>query len=213
MIQSPPAQPPAPTSPPPQPQPSVIPLPAAASLPPQPQPNVVPPPAVEPVIQIPPVQPPAPASPPPQHQPNAVPPPVPEPVMQSPPPKPEIVVEPPPPPEPVITLEDVYDGKEITAEQIDTLFNREKDAANDTFNGKTLLIKGVVDKVFIRDQLDIRYIMLIDAKKKMTWSLRCTFNKEESSKVSRVQEGQAVVVQGKYEGVSKNIIFKDCVLV
>jgi hypothetical protein len=44
------------------------------------------------------------------------------------------------------------------------------------------------------------------------WSLRCTFDKDESSKLNRLSEGQAVAVRCKYDSYSKNIIFKDCVL-
>lgn len=168
--------------------------PPAAPAPPQAQPSSEPPPVAEPVMPSPPVPPAATAPQSPPDQPSPVPP------------------APPPPPEPSLKLEDIKDGMEITAEQIDALFNRDKDAANSCFTGKTLIIKGIVDKIFIRDHLDIRYIMLVDAKRSMTWNLRCTFNKEEASKLSRLQEGQAIAVGGKYEGVSKNIIFKDCIL-
>jgi exonuclease VII large subunit len=47
----------------------------------------------------------------------------------------------------------------------------------------------------------------------MVWSIRCTFGQESSSKLTRLNEGQEVVVRGKYDGYGKNIIFKDCVLV
>jgi hypothetical protein len=134
-------------------------------------------------------------------------------VVPPPPKKPELIIEPEPIPEPTIQLADIQDGTEITVEQIDTLFRLEKNSANSAFTDKTLIIRGAVERVFIKDQLDIRYIMLASKRQKMTWGLRCTFNKEESSKISRVQEGQEVAVEGKYDGYSKNIIFKDCVLI
>lgn len=124
-----------------------------------------------------------------------------------------MIIEPEPVPEPTIKLEDIQDGMEIAAEQIDALFRKAKETANAFFTGKTMVIQGIVEKVFVRDQLDIRYIMLTNARKNMTWSLRCTFNKDESSKVSRLQEGQEVAVQGQYEGYSKNIIFRDCTII
>ena len=127
--------------------------------------------------------------------------------------KPDMVIEPEPVPELTIKLEDIKDGMQIPAEQIDALFRIDKVGANTAFTSKTVAIKGTVEKVFVRDQLDIRYIMLTDAHKRMTWSLRCTFGKEESPKVASLQEGQEVTVQGKYEGYSKNIIFRDCVLI
>ncbi len=101
----------------------------------------------------------------------------------------------------------------ITAEQVDALFRMAKEPANDAFTGKTVILKGIVEKVFVRDQLDIRYIMITNARKSMAWSLRCTFNKGESSRASVLHEGQEVAVQGKYEGYSKNIIFRDCIVI
>ena len=79
--------------------------------------------------------------------------------------------------------------------------------------GKTLVVKGVVERVFVREHLEIRYIVLTGAGKKVLWSVRCTFDKENSSQLSRLNEGQEVAVRGKYDGYGKNIIFKECVLV
>jgi hypothetical protein len=208
---------------PPQPPPMTMEPPAPALLP-EPEPDIEPPPAPEPVAELvkdevtpppPPVEKPA-LEPTPPPIPPQVKEPIPEPVPPPKPPpvkKPELVIKPEPPPEPKIKLEDIQDGMEIAAEQIDALFIMAKESANNTFTDKTVIIRGVVEKIFIKDQLDIRYIMMTSAQKKMAWGLRCTFNKEESSKVSRLQEKQEVAVQGRYEGYSKNIIFKDCVLV
>jgi hypothetical protein len=226
--------------PPPQAQPSAAPPPVAEPPPPE-QPNVEPPPVIEPppLEQESAVPSPAPESPP-QAQEGAVSPPAPEPAPEpvqpiaSPPPppiqsepapepvappvpppaaKPQIFIEPEPLPEPTIKLEEIQDGMEITAEQIDALFRTAKERANAKLTDKTMVIRGVVEKVFVKDLLDIRYVMVTSAQKKMTWGLRCTFNKEGSSQLASLKEGEAVAVQGKYEGYSKNIIFKDCVLV
>ncbi len=207
LRQSPPVQPvlppsPEPIPPPVQPAAPVPPPPSKSEVPPEPAPLITPPPAPRPQL-------------PPEPKPELIiePGPVPESITPPPEPEPELIIEPEPIPEPAIKLEEIQDGMEITAEQIDALFRKEKDAADSALTDKTLVIKGVVEKVFVREHLDIRYIILTGASKRMTWSLRCTFNKEESPKLTRLQEGQAVVVQGKYESVSKNIIFKDCVLV
>jgi hypothetical protein len=142
----------------------------------------------------------------------AAPQPEPEPVP-APEPRQEINLEPEPPPEPPIKLESISDGMEITADQIDALFRANKSGAHTEFAGKTLVVRGIVEKVFIREHLEIRYIMLTGTGRRMLWSSRCTFNKEEASKLSGVNEGEAVAVRGKYYGYSKNIMFKDCVLV
>jgi hypothetical protein len=140
----------------------------------------------------------------------------PPPVQKSPLPsgsKPEFFAEPEPPPEPMITLEDVEDGMAIAVEQIDSLFRTNKEAANSTFADKTFIIQGIVEKTFIREHLDIRYILLTGIMKGITWSLRCTFEKENAGGLTNLQEGQAVTIQGTYDSYGKNIIFKDCALV
>lgn len=174
-----------------------------------------PPKSEQPVIQLPPPEP-KPASPPraevaPSSEPLITPPPLPK--QELPPtPRPEIKIQPEPPPVTAIKLEEIRDGMEITADQIDALFKADKSAANAKFAGKTLVIHGIVEKVFVREHLEIRYIMLTGVQKKLTWSLRCAFDKDESAKLTRLDEGQAVALRCKYDGYSKNIIFKDCVL-
>jgi len=78
---------------------------------------------------------------------------------------------------------------------------------------KSLVIRGIVGKVFIRDHIDVRYIILNGRQKRLLWSVRCGFGSQSLPQLSRLNEGQAVAVRGKYDGYSKNIILKDCVLV
>lgn len=130
--------------------------------------------------------------------------------------KPEFIMEPEPEPLPqelMLEPEDIENGMEIAVEQIDMIFKTQQEAANAVFTGKTFIIQGIVEKVFVREHLDIRYILLTGVLKGITWSLRCTFEKENAKALTGLQEGQAVRLQGTYDGVGKNIIFKDCVLV
>jgi hypothetical protein len=208
--------------PPPQQRPAYTPPPVPAPLPrnevlPQPVPKAEPPAVpMQPIINIPPV--------PPQQTP-------PPPVVQTPPPpvvaqtppastppagappavtaKPEIVIEPSTPYVPSLKADDIREGMEIPADDLDALFKADKAGINAKLTGKTIVLKGVVEKVFIREHLDIRYIM-VTGKKKLVWSSRCTFNKEDSGKASRLNEGAEVAVRGKYDGYGKNVIFKDC---
>ena len=126
-----------------------------------------------------------------------------------PPSKPEIVVEYQPPYVSSVKLEDIRDGMEISAEDLDALFKADKAGINTKLTGKTIVLKGVVEKVFIREHLDIRYI-LVTGKRKLTWGSRCTFEKENSGKATRLSENSDVAVRAKYDGYGKNIIFKDC---
>jgi hypothetical protein len=155
----------------------------------RPEPKITPPPAPRAEAPAPPVyQPPDPAAPPS---------------------KPEIVIEYQSPYVSSIKLVDIKDGTEISADDLDALFKADKASVNIQLTGKTIILKGVVEKVFIREHLDIRYIM-VTGKKKLTWSSRCTFEKENAAKATRLSENNDVAVRAKYDGYGKNIIFKDC---
>lgn len=192
--------------PPPPPRPVYSPPPAAATpapeLAPAPRAEVAPP-QNTPEFLPPPIAPPSPVASVPPPPPRA-----PEPVAA----KPQIVVEPPAPYVPSVRAEDIKEGMEITTDDLDALFKADKAGTNAKLNGKTIVIKGVVEKVFIREHLDIRYIV-VTGKRKVVWSDRCTFGKEDSGKASRLNEGAEVAVRGKYDGYGKNVIFKDCQVV
>jgi hypothetical protein len=99
----------------------------------------------------------------------------------------------------------------LTVEQLDALFRDNRPDAHAKLTNKTVMIKGIVEKVIIRDHIDVRYILLNGAGKKVSWPVRCTFDKENISLMSRLTEGQEVNVRGRYDSYGKNIIFKDCV--
>jgi hypothetical protein len=143
------------------------------------------------------------------------------PLRQEAPPRNEAPVqyEAPPPPktetveyQPYVTslrLDDLKDGAEINIEDLDALFKSDKSGANTRLTGKTITLKGVVEKVFIREHLEIRYI-IVTGRRKLAWSCRCTFEKEAAVKASRLAEGADVAVRAAYDGYGKNIIFKNC---
>jgi DNA-directed RNA polymerase subunit RPC12/RpoP len=176
------------------------------------EPMITPPPV--PRVELPPVppayQPPAPkAETPPAPQAAAPPSQPPARAPEPRPSKPEIVIEYQPPYVSSVKPDDIKDGIAISAEDLDALFKADKSGVNIKLNGKTIVLKGVVEKVFIREHLDIRYIM-VTGKKKLTWSSRCTFEKDNAGKASRLTENSDVAVRAKYDGYGKNIIFKDC---
>jgi ribosomal protein L37E len=130
-------------------------------------------------------------------------------------PEPEPEVEPEPQPTPALEakLEAASGEIELSVEELNSVYQANRLAANARLTDKILTVTGVVDKVFVRDHLDIRYVVLTNLKKKAQWNVRCTFGAESISELSRLSEGQTVRVQGKYDGYGKNIILKDCVLV
>jgi hypothetical protein len=215
------------------PPPRPVTRPAPRPEPPPPVQRTAPPPVYrpEPKPELPPAATPAPAPrveivPQPQNLPQPVPElkpvtPVPQPAASAPPPapapepvpaKPQIVVEPPTPYIPSLKMDDIKEGMEITTDDLDALFKADKSGINLKLNGKTVILKGTVEKVFIRDHLDIRYIV-VTGKRKVVWSARCTFEKDDAGKASRLNEGVEVAVRGKYDGYGKNIIFKNCQIV
>ena len=101
---------------------------------------------------------------------------------------------------------------EISVDELNTIYQADKLAAHAALTDKVIKVTGLVDKVFVRDHLDIRYIVLKGTKKAGVWSVRCTFGKESVSALKRLSEGQGISVRGKYDGYGRNIIIKDCVL-
>ena len=164
------------------------------------------------------------AEPAPEPEPEIKPPPAPEPgQMAAPPPPAEPMITPPPAPAteskpthaPVIVpnLESLNDGDLLTVDGLDALFRANKLAAHTALTDKTMKVQGIIDKVFIRDHIDVRYLVLRGAQKKLMWPVRCSFGKEIITEMHRLSEGQEITVRGKYDGYGKNIIFKDCVIV
>ena len=192
---------------------------------PPPEPAPQPPPVIKKKVKPPPrlVEKPRPPAPPPlrpELQPEAELPPAPPhpPPLVSPAPPPILISEPalpPPPPAPEVappSLDKVTEGALLTVDELDALYRVNRLTAHARLAGKTIVVKGFVEKVFIRDHIDVRYIMLTGAGRNVTWPVRCTFAKESVSQMGRLSEGQEVTLRGKYDGYGKNIIFKDCVL-
>jgi hypothetical protein len=172
---------------------------------PRSQPRPVPRPRLEPEPE---------AEPEPEPKPKPQPRPVLKPKLEpEPEPEPEAEPEHEPVPLPSMKLEEIRDGMEISVAQLDELYRAAKAQAHTNFTGKTIIVRGLVDKVFVREHLDIRYIVLTGDQKKVLWPVRCTFGREGSSQLTRLSEGQAVTVQGKYEGYGNNIILKECRLI
>ena len=121
--------------------------------------------------------------------------------------------EPEPEPAPAPKLDAATIGDEVSVDELNAVYLADKLGAHARFTDKTLTVTGVVEKVFVRDHLEIRYIVLTGTQKPMVWPVRCSFGKESVSQLSRLKEKQTVKVRGKYDGYSKNIILKDCVLV
>lgn len=128
-------------------------------------------------------------------------------------PAPEPLPESEPAPVAAPNLDTITDGTVLSVDDLDALFKANRLGAHAKLTNKTVVITGFVEKVFIRDHIDVRYIVLTGARKKVLWPVRCTFVKESMPQMKSLSEGQEVTMRGKYDSYGKNIIFKECVLV
>ncbi len=198
----------------------------APETPPEPEPELEPEPESEPII----TPPPAPylepshelePGPTPEEAPIVAPEPetiiTPPPAAEAPPvsaPEPAPAAAPAPPADvPTPTLSNIKNGTQLTVDQLNELFSQDHKAAGAAFQGKTIIVYGQVSKVFVRDHIDVRYIILESLKQKGSWSVRCVFDKSAVPQLIRLDEGREVSVRGLYDGFSKNLILKDCQLV
>ena len=128
-------------------------------------------------------------------------------------PAPAPVTTPAPEPAPFDSLATTESGMiEATVEELDAAYKADKLAAHAKLNGKTLRVTGMVDKVVLREHIDILYVMLTGANKREAWNVRCTFNKSDGSSLRRLPDGEMVKIQGIYGGYERNILLKDCIL-
>lgn len=193
VVEPPPAPvPPRPTPPPP-PTPPSPPVPEPVSPSPLP---VVPEPAV---IPLPPPAP-APAIAPAPPQPVTPPPPVVEPLTPS-------------RPNPIMSVDVCPDVVEVTTEEISLAFQADRATAHGKLANRAVRVTGIIDKVFVKEHLDIQYIILTTSEKLDLFNVRCTFDKKLAYQLRRLAPGEKVTAQGKYSGAEKNVILKDCVLV
>ena len=128
-------------------------------------------------------------------------------------PEPEPAPESPPKPPPELLLEPTAGPISVTADQLNSIFHADRAGANAKLMGQTLEVTGIVNKIFVKEHLNIQYIILTGTGNQANWSIRCTFGREHVSQLTRLTVEQTVTVQGKYAGYERNIILKDCALV
>ncbi|MBI2980359.1 MAG: hypothetical protein HYY41_06010 [Chloroflexi bacterium] len=126
--------------------------------------------------------------------------PIPVPVMEA---KHEVVPEPQPPSPPI----------DLTVEELFSAYETGGVAANAHLTGKTVNLTGVVDKVEVKEFLDVYYVALNSAEKTRVQNVRCTFDRKSASELTGLTAGQTVTVRGKYDGSIMDVRVKDCVLV
>jgi len=102
---------------------------------------------------------------------------------------------------------------ELTVDELLSAYEEDGAAADAKFANTILNITGAVERIEIKDFLDIYYITLTSTKTKLLQGVRCSFAKTHGEELSQLTVGQTVVVQGKYDGSLIDISMRDCVLV
>lgn len=202
-------------------EPVVSPPPIHVTLPPthipeaEAEPEIKPEPVVEPelepVLEVKPE-----AEPEPEPEPVVEP--EPEPVLEvkpeaEPEPKPEPIMEPEPEPRPEPNRQIMTTELEITVEELLSAYEADGVAADAKFANKVLKMTGVVDRIEVKDILDIHYITLRSAERTLLQTVRCVFDKKYADELNQLTPGQTVTVQGTYDGSIIDIRMRDCVLV
>ena len=166
----------------------------------------------------------------PEYEPEPIPEPAPEPEPEAIPEpelatEPELVTEPKPEPVPKSKRKPVPESEaipepeptpaamEITVEELVSAYEADGAAADTKFADKILKVTGVVDRIEVKDTLDIHYINLTNAEKNLLQHLRCIFDKKHGPELNQLTPEQTVTVQGKYDGSIMDIRMSDCVLV
>ncbi len=120
---------------------------------------------------------------------------------------------PPPAPAPRQPLKPGPEVTEITVEGLASVYEREGTAADAKLLRRILWISGVVAKIEVKEMLSLFYIFLKSADKNLQQNVRCEFTRSSAEDLKRLVVGQAVVVQGVYDGSIINLRMKDCILV
>jgi len=115
--------------------------------------------------------------------------------------------------EPVSEPEPTPASIEVTVADLLFAYEADGETADARFADQILRVTGVVDRVEVKDTLDINYITLTTAETNLLQHVRCTFDKKYGPDLNQLEPEQMVTVQGKYDGSIIDICLRDCVLV
>ncbi len=102
---------------------------------------------------------------------------------------------------------------ELTVSELAAEYDSNGPEADAKLLGKIIKLSGVVERVEVKENLSINYVVLTAEAGNLTQGIRCNFGMQYSSEVSRLVVGQTVSIQGKYDGSIINMSLRDCVLV
>jgi len=102
---------------------------------------------------------------------------------------------------------------EVSVEEFVSAYEADEETADARFGNKILKVTGLVDRIEVKDILDIHYITLSSAEKNLLQNVRCMFDKGHGEELNELTKGETVTVQGKFDGSIVELRIRDCVLV
>jgi hypothetical protein len=102
---------------------------------------------------------------------------------------------------------------ELTVEELLSAYETDPVKADEKFVNEVLRVTGVVATVDVKDFLDTHYIRLTGSERNFLQSVQCMFDKKHASLLAKLETGQTVTVQGKFNGSMIAIRLTDCFLV
>lgn len=146
--------------------------------------------------------------------------PEPEPVMEQEPapeeksePEPVMEQEPASELEPEPQVEESRPVQEVTVAELCSSYQSYGMAGHDEFKDNVFRVTGLVDSVVNKDVVGTYRVALTDNEPHPLGDVYCKFGKDDAAELNRLNVGQELTVEGKYEGFVTNIVLKDCVLV
>ncbi|PIQ23469.1 hypothetical protein COW36_09220 [bacterium (Candidatus Blackallbacteria) CG17_big_fil_post_rev_8_21_14_2_50_48_46] len=97
----------------------------------------------------------------------------------------------------------------VTASQIIKVYDNNKLKAEQEYKGKRFIIKGFVSSIG-DDFLGNPYFTFGSGEQIEIPSLQCLFKKKEADKLTKLNKGQPITVEGTIDDFSMNIIVRDC---
>ena len=101
---------------------------------------------------------------------------------------------------------------EVTAKELASAYETDMEKADTSFKNKIIKVTGIVNRMELKDKLDIHYITL-GVEEDLQVSVRCMFDKGHVKELRRLVRGQMVTVQGEFVGSMWDLRMIRCVLV
>jgi DNA-directed RNA polymerase subunit RPC12/RpoP len=101
----------------------------------------------------------------------------------------------------------------LTVEELLFAYTEDNVAANARYIDKRLKITGTIDKIEVKDYLDIYYISLNNTERNSLQTVRCIFDKKDMDDLNKLLPGQKVIVSGKFDGSIIDFRMSECILV